>query len=60
MYKNESDFSLGLSAETMTELADFARVGILNWHIPSGEITLNEPIVKLAGYEMHEIGRAHV
>lgn len=47
--------ALGLSSDVLAALADYANIGLLNWHIPSGEITLNEPIVKLAGYEMYEI-----
>ena len=49
------DFPLGLSPEALMSLADLADVGLWNWHIPSGEIRLNEPIVKLAGYDMYEL-----
>ncbi|QQO07807.1 response regulator [Breznakiella homolactica] len=43
--------SPGLSAEAMETLADFAGIGLLNWHIPSGKISLNRNITLLAGYE---------
>ena len=49
------DFPLGLSLEALMSLADFAGVGLWNWHIPSDEIRLNEPIVKLTGYDMYEV-----
>ncbi len=48
-------FPLGLSPDALVGLADFAKIGICNWHIPTGEITLNEPVVKLTGYEMFEV-----
>lgn len=43
--------SPGLSTEAIETLADFAEVGLLNWHIPSGEISLNRSITMLTGYE---------
>ena len=49
------NFSLGLPASALLSLADYANVGIWNWHIPTNVIELNEPIVKLAGYEMYEV-----
>ncbi len=52
---SKNKFPLGISPEALVGLADFANIGICNWHIPSGEISLNEPIVKLTGYEMYEV-----
>lgn len=52
------DFPLGISPEALVSLADFAGVGLWNWHIPSDEIRLNEPIVKLTGYDMYELPHA--
>ncbi|ULQ58519.1 response regulator [Brucepastera parasyntrophica] len=43
--------SPGLSVEAMETLADYAGIGLLNWHIPSGKISLNRNITLLAGYE---------
>ncbi len=52
---SKTEFPLGLSPGALAALADFSNIGICNWHIPSGEITLNEPVVKLTGYEMYEV-----
>lgn len=43
--------SPGLTAEAIETLADFAGIGLFNWHIPSGEISLNRNIAQLTGYE---------
>ncbi len=43
--------SPGLSVEAMETLADYAGIGLLNWHIPSGKISLNRNITLLTGYE---------
>ncbi|MDL2214048.1 response regulator [Clostridia bacterium OttesenSCG-928-O13] len=47
--------SPGLSAEAMETLADYAGMGLLNWHIPTGEIRLNRNITWLTGYELGEL-----
>lgn len=49
------NYPLGLAPDALIGLADYANVGIWNWHIPTNEISLNEPIVKLTGYEMYEV-----
>lgn len=49
------NFPLGLTPNALMGLADYANVGIWNWHIPTNEISLNDPIVKLTGYEMYEV-----
>lgn len=43
--------SPGLTAEAIETLADFAGIGLFNWHIPSGEISLNRNIAQFTGYE---------
>ncbi len=52
---SKAEFPFGLSPDALIGLAGFANIGICNWHIPTGEITLNDPIVKLTGYEMYEV-----
>ncbi|MDR2931626.1 MAG: response regulator [Oscillospiraceae bacterium] len=40
-----------LTARAMSTLAESAGVGLLNWHIPTGEINLNRTVANLTGYE---------
>lgn len=45
----------GLGSEAIGILADASDVGLLNWHIPTGEINMNPQVAALTGYEPYEI-----
>lgn len=53
--KNMEDNPTGLTTAAMSRLADIAGVGVLNWHITTGEIRLDRRIAQLAGYEPGEL-----
>lgn len=53
--KSNKTYAAGLTPEIFDSLVNFSDVGLLNWHLATGEISLNKPLADLVGYNMHEI-----